>query len=147
MADSGVDTSNDSCCTNDNSNSESANTSFSKDLMDAFSDAFGSNESGTSTSEYFKSPEFLSQRNKKPNPTKHTNKLGRYQHHHTTRNALVPYVCKLPNERKLRLAASVSNIELLVRLLDSGVNPNTADEHLRCPLHLAASRGKFRIDF
>lgn len=65
----------------------------------------------------------------------------RYQHHHTTRHALVPYVCKLPNERKLRLAASVSNIELLVRLLDSGVNPDTADEHLRSPLHLASSRG------
>lgn len=148
--DSGVETSSDSCCTNDNTNGNTANTSFScsdKDIVDAFSVAFGSIESATSSA-YFKSPDPTSRSTQhkvaknwdSPKSSVHKSEK-RYQHHHTTRNALVPYVCKLPNERKLRLAASVSNIELLVRLLDSGVNPNTADEHLRCPLHLAASRG------
>lgn len=61
---------------------------------------------------------------------------------HARRNALVPYICKIPNERKLRLAASVSNIELLKRLLDDGINPDSFDDHKRTALHLAASRGK-----
>lgn len=150
--DSGVDTSNDSFCTNDNSNNNSANTSMngqegsSNPLMDAlcqaaqnfesFQSSSQPNEGGSSSSsQSFRRPDRMSDWSRKD--------CRRYQHHHTTRHALVPYVCKLPNERKLRLAASVSNIELLVRLLDSGVNPDTADEHLRSPLHLASSRGKY----
>lgn len=146
--DSGVDTSNDSFCTNDNSNNNSANTSMnvqegcSNPLMDALCQAAQSFESfhsspheGSSSSQQsFRRPDRTAEWTRK--------ECRRYQHHHTTRHALVPYVCKLPNERKLRLAASVSNIELLVRLLDSGVNPDTSDEHLRSPLHLASSRGK-----
>lgn len=149
--DSGVDTSNDSFCANDNSNNNSANTSMngqegtSNPLMDAFCQAAQNFESfqssspheGSSSSHSFRRPDRTSEWSRKD--------TRRYQHHHTTRHALVPYVCKLPNERKLRLAASVSNIELLVRLLDSGVNPDTADEHLRSPLHLASSRGMILI--
>ncbi|XP_031631861.1 ankyrin repeat domain-containing protein 54-like [Contarinia nasturtii] len=157
--DSGVDTSNDSFCTNDTSNNNSANTSMngqegcSSSLMDAavtraLSQAAQSFESfrsstastsssyeGTSSAQSFRRPDRMSEWKESRKDTR------RYQHHHTTRHALVPYVCKLPNERKLRLAASVSNIELLVRLLDSGVNPDAADEHFRSPLHLASSRG------
>lgn len=58
-----------------------------------------------------------------------------------------PYSCNFPKERKLRLAASICNTELLNRLLEAGANPDAADEHLRSPLHLAASRGKGLIDF
>lgn len=151
--DSGVDTSNDSFCMNDNSNNNSANTSMSGQegtsnaLIDAFCQAAQNFESfqqstsheGTSSSSHsFRRPDRTAEWNRK--------ELGgrRFQHHHTTRRALVPYVCKFSNERKLRLAASVSNIELLVRLLDNGVNPDTADEHLRSPLHLASSRGIVR---
>lgn len=149
--DSGVDTSNDSFCTNDNSNNNSANTSMSgqeacssSSLMDALCQSAQSFESfqsapyeggSSSSSQSFRRPDRTSEWNRKDS--------RRYQHHHTTRHALVPYVCKLPNERKLRLAASVSNVELLVRLLDSGVNPDAADEHLRTPLHLSASRGQY----
>lgn len=154
--DSGVDTSNDSFCTNDNSNNNSANTSLngqegtSNSLMDAlcqaaqnfetFQSTSSSSHEGSSTSQSFRRP---ANHHKATGSDWGRKECRRYQHHHTTRHALVPYVCKLPNERKLRLAASVSNIELLVRLLDSGVNPDTADEHLRSPLHLASSRGLY----
>lgn len=137
--DSGVDTSNDSFCTNDNSNNTSLNSQDgnSNSLLDALcqsAQSFASFQSSlpecsSSSSQNFKSPD------------DRIAKKSTRNYHHTTRHALVPYVCKLPNERKLRLAASVSNIELLVRLLDSGVNPDTSDEHLRSPLHLASSRG------
>lgn len=143
--DSGVDTSNDSFSTNDNN---SANTSqnvqegTSNSLIEALCQSAQSFESFQSTP--YEGTSSSSQSFRRPDRTSEWNRkeCRRYQHHHTTRHALVPYVCKLPNERKLRLAASVSNIELLVRLLDSGVNPDTADEHLRSPLHLAASRGE-----
>lgn len=59
------------------------------------------------------------------------------------RHALVPYICKIPNERKLRLAASVANTELLKRLLLEGTCPDSFDDHKRTALHLAASRGLF----
>lgn len=45
------------------------------------------------------------------------------------------------NERKLRLAASTCNIELVTKLLNEGTNPNNFDEHGRSPLHLASCRG------
>lgn len=152
--DSGVDTSNDSFCANDNSNNNSANTSMNglgqesiNPLMDALCQAAQNFESfqSSSTQPHEGGSSSSSQSFRRPDRTSEWNRKDcrRYQHHHTTRHALVPYVCKLPNERKLRLAASVSNIELLVRLLDLGVNPDTADEHLRSPLHLASSRGKY----
>lgn len=49
------------------------------------------------------------------------------------------------NNRKLRTAASTCNIELLNRILESGGNPNAADEFNRSPLHLAACRGYIPI--
>lgn len=49
------------------------------------------------------------------------------------------------NERKLRLAASLANIEVLLRLLEAGVNPNGSDDYQRTALHLAASRGYIDI--
>ncbi|KAH8379448.1 hypothetical protein KR009_005075 [Drosophila setifemur] len=49
------------------------------------------------------------------------------------------------NGRKLRIAASTCNIELLTRILDVGCNPNAADEYKRSPLHLAACRGYVSI--
>ncbi|ALC44082.1 CG10809 [Drosophila busckii] len=49
------------------------------------------------------------------------------------------------NNRKLRTAASTCNIELLNRILESGCNPNAADEYNRSPLHLAACRGYIPI--
>lgn len=66
---------------------------------------------------------------------------------HPSCSSDVPYSCGFPKERKLRLAASICNVELLNRLLESGANPDAADEHLRSPLHLAASRGKLLILF
>ncbi|KAJ6643662.1 Ankyrin repeat domain-containing protein 54 [Pseudolycoriella hygida] len=45
------------------------------------------------------------------------------------------------NERKLRVAASISNVELLTKYLETGVNPNGCDDMQRTALHLAASRG------
>lgn len=153
--DSGVDTSNDSSCTNDNSNSNSNHTSINYVLVPPSDNATNSEVldglrqvaqklsvlQATMPESTYKVPSTHPHINKMSRVSS-TAKSGRYQHHHTTRNALIPYVCTVPNERKLRLAASVSNVELLVRLLDAGVNPNTSDEHQRSPLHLAASRGK-----
>lgn len=56
-----------------------------------------------------------------------------------------PYSSNFPKERKLRLASSICNTELLNRLLETGVNPDAADEHLRSSLHLAASRGDLSL--
>lgn len=156
--DSGVDTSNDSFCTNDNSNNTSINSpdacsssssSSTVNLQDLWHRTLAES---IERQRYELSPLYLlttptypecsTSRSFKSPDDRSSSKIGsRYQHHHTTRHALVPYVCKLPNERKLRLAASVSNVELLVRLLDNGVNPDACDEHHRSPLHLASSRG------
>ncbi|KAG6446590.1 ankyrin repeat domain-containing protein 54 [Manduca sexta] len=43
--------------------------------------------------------------------------------------------------QKLRFAASTNNTELVEKLLLSGADPNSSDEHKRSPLHLAACRG------
>ncbi|XP_055844235.1 ankyrin repeat domain-containing protein 54 [Episyrphus balteatus] len=45
------------------------------------------------------------------------------------------------NGRRLRLAASTCNVELLTRMLEKLTDPNSSDEHKRSPLHLAACRG------
>lgn len=157
--DSGVDTSNDSFCTNDNSNNTSMNSQEGGSGSASSSSSSGSTSNCTNQSllEMWQQsaqslaslplvrayPECSTSRSFKSPDDQSSPKISfRYQHHHTTRHALVPYVCKLPNERKLRLAASVSNVELLVRLLDNGVNPDACDEHHRSPLHLASSRGE-----
>lgn len=160
--DSGVDTSNDSSCTNDNSNSNSNQTSINYVLVPPTDNATnaevldGLRQVAQKLSVLQATMPESASTYKIPSTHLHINKMSRvsstakssrHQHHHSNRNALIPYVCTVPNERKLRLAASVSNVELLVRLLDAGVNPNTSDEHQRSPLHLAASRGKFVIAF
>lgn len=43
--------------------------------------------------------------------------------------------------QKLRFAASTNNTELVEKLLQSGADPNSSDVHKRSPLHLAACRG------
>lgn len=152
--DSGVDTSNDSSCTNDTSNNASINYVLlppsdhtrNAEVLDGLHQVAQklSALQGASTSTY-KVPSthiHINKMSRNASTSRTQQRANRFPHHPTTRNALIPYVCAVPNERKLRMAASVSNVELLVRMLDSGVNPNAADEHQRSPLHLAASRGK-----
>lgn len=155
--DSGVDTSNDSYSTNDNSNSNSNNTSlnvsaenrlvaFVPELQSTTVRLMASLSSIGGDIDNYKPPTTHAHVNKitsRVNRCTNSNSPAgrRNQHNQSTRNALIPYVCSIPNERKLRMAASVSNTELLLRMLQAGVDPNAADEHLRSPLHLAASRG------
>ncbi|XP_059054110.1 ankyrin repeat domain-containing protein 54 [Achroia grisella] len=49
-------------------------------------------------------------------------------------------ICSSRNQ-KLRFAASTNNVELVEKLLVSGADPNSSDEHKRSPLHLAACWG------
>ncbi|XP_072947461.1 ankyrin repeat domain-containing protein 54-like [Epargyreus clarus] len=49
-------------------------------------------------------------------------------------------ICSSRN-KKLRFAASTNNTELVEKLLLSGADPNSSDEHKRSPLHLASCRG------
>lgn len=54
----------------------------------------------------------------------------------------LPYIVRShTNEVRLRVAASLSNVEELVRLLQANVDPNSSDDYQRSALHLAASRG------
>lgn len=53
----------------------------------------------------------------------------------------IPQILSMSRERRLRLAASTCNVELLTRLLETGTNPDCFDEHQRSSLHLAACRG------
>lgn len=55
------------------------------------------------------------------------------------------YIFTESKGRKLRYAASTNNIELLTRVLESGTDPNAADEYKRSPLHLACCRGYIQI--
>lgn len=50
-------------------------------------------------------------------------------------------ILKVRKEASLRIAVSTNNLDRTTYLLRSGVNPNSSDQHLRSPLHLAASRG------
>lgn len=63
------------------------------------------------------------------------------KHNHQFYRHTLPYILSKSNERKLRLAASLSNIDVLLRLLEAGVDPNSSDDYQRSALHLAASRG------
>ncbi|KAJ8877153.1 hypothetical protein PR048_021606 [Dryococelus australis] len=45
------------------------------------------------------------------------------------------------HERRLALAVSLNNVELVKKLLEAGVNPSCSDSEGRTPLHLASSRG------
>lgn len=72
-------------------------------------------------------------------PSSHTYKM-RKRAKERLRNILAESDC-----RKLRTAASTCNIELLTRILESGSDPNAADEYKRSPLHLAACRGYIQI--
>ncbi|XP_055377103.1 ankyrin repeat domain-containing protein 54 [Condylostylus longicornis] len=67
-------------------------------------------------------------------------KINSFRRLHSQRNRVKHEISQY-KERKLRLAASTCNIELLTNLLKSGVDPNCSDEHKRSPLHLAACRG------
>jgi len=51
----------------------------------------------------------------------------------------------LENERKLRMAASLNDLELLQKLLNDGINPKCCDSRQRAPLHLAACKGHSQI--
>ncbi|CAB3247745.1 unnamed protein product [Arctia plantaginis] len=53
-------------------------------------------------------------------------------------------ICSSKNH-KLRFAASTNNTELVEKLLLSGADPNSSDEHKRSPLHLAACRGYVEV--
>jgi hypothetical protein len=47
----------------------------------------------------------------------------------------------ITDTRRLHLAASTNNVNLMETLLRSGVNPNCKDDQSRSSLHLAACRG------
>ncbi|KOB79154.1 putative ankyrin repeat domain 54 [Operophtera brumata] len=53
-------------------------------------------------------------------------------------------ICSSKNQ-KLRFAASTNNTDLVEKLLSSGADPNSSDEHKRSPLHLAACRGYVNV--
>ncbi|XP_026489115.1 ankyrin repeat domain-containing protein 54-like [Vanessa tameamea] len=53
-------------------------------------------------------------------------------------------ICSSRN-KKLRFAASTNNTDLVEKLLLSGADPNCSDEHKRSPLHLAACRGYVEV--
>lgn len=61
------------------------------------------------------------------------------------RHCRIKYRCSATiystRNQKLRFAASTNNSELVEKLLSSGADPNSSDEHKRSPLHLAACRG------
>lgn len=154
--DSGVDTSNDSSCTNDNSTSNSNNNTSINYVLVPPSDNASNAEVLNGLRQVAQKlsvlqatmPESAStykipSTHIHSNPRRMVRSSAEFRSSkRNNRNALIPYVCTVPNERKLRMAASVSNMELLVRMLDAGANPNTSDEHQRSPLHLAASRGE-----
>lgn len=44
-------------------------------------------------------------------------------------------------EKKLRISANMNNVEAVERLLGSGANPNSIDDHQRTALHFGAAKG------
>ncbi|XP_013190728.1 ankyrin repeat domain-containing protein 54-like [Amyelois transitella] len=57
------------------------------------------------------------------------------------RHCRLKYGCGSRRNKRLRVAASTNNVELVETLLLSGADPNSSDEHKRSPLHLAACWG------
>lgn len=47
---------------------------------------------------------------------------------------------------KMRVAATTNNVEMMQRLLEQGVSPNSYDEQGRSPLHLASCRYNFILN-
>ncbi|KAK7080312.1 hypothetical protein SK128_013086, partial [Halocaridina rubra] len=62
-----------------------------------------------------------------------TLRLKMCQHHY---HVLSPRA----KERKLRIATSLNNVEVVQQMLREGVNPRITDEKERSPLHIAASK-------
>ncbi|GBP92894.1 Ankyrin repeat domain-containing protein 54 [Eumeta japonica] len=60
--------------------------------------------------------------------------------HHRLKCRYSGILCTSRNQ-KLRFAASTNNTELVEKLLNSGADPNASDEYQRSPLHMAACRG------
>lgn len=48
-------------------------------------------------------------------------------------------------ERKLRIAVSLNNVQTVEQLLKEGVDPKVTDDKERSPLHIAASKGYTEI--
>lgn len=141
--DSGVDTSNDSNCTTDGAVSTSLMEKAIIDYVKIIQPQLGSGSSSEDSSYKIPTSSYTSKLTRLSSRMHSSGHAGTStsKSRSANRHALIPYVCNIPNQRKLRLAASVCNTELLNRLLEAGVNPDTPDEHLRSPLHLAASRG------
>lgn len=58
-----------------------------------------------------------------------------------TKDKTKRFFLTLSDDRRLRTAASTNNVEKLNELLESGANPNSADENGRTALHFACCRG------
>lgn len=140
--DSGVDTSNDSNGTNEG---VIALRTLERSLMDFNAMLLQSTQNNDSGPAFGSKPT-RSRLKTISIPSTPRRMYGRIEHDASC-SSDVPYSCNFPKERKLRLAASICNTELLNRLLDAGADPDAADEHLRSPLHLAASRGKLFYGF
>ncbi|XP_053606174.1 ankyrin repeat domain-containing protein 54-like [Plodia interpunctella] len=57
------------------------------------------------------------------------------------RHCRLKYRCGSSKNQRLRVAASTNNVELVETLLMAGADPNSSDEHKRSPLHLASCWG------
>ncbi|KAL7644989.1 UNVERIFIED_CONTAM: hypothetical protein RMT77_004813 [Armadillidium vulgare] len=57
------------------------------------------------------------------------------------RRKLRQIISTKPKEKKLRMAASLNNVELVEQLLKENVDPKAVDEKNRTALHIAASKG------
>lgn len=51
----------------------------------------------------------------------------------------------LMNEKKLRIAANLGDLQAVEKLLDEGVNPRSSDNRGRTALHFAACKGDIQM--
>lgn len=122
MADSGVDTSNES----------SDNPLFEQCVLEFNPPAIPINENGQAMPiDFLEEPHDHVGKIKCATKARHCRLKYRYR----------GVLCASRFNQKLRLAASTNNTELVQRLLMAGADPNSSDEHKRSPLHLAACRG------